>query len=353
MKRLIDVLYYILGILFNICFTIVLIALVAVFAVSAFGFGQQIFVEDLSEREDRLVILEIPDGRDTMAVAELLYEYGLIENPLLFVVQSRLNGSYRWFRSDTFALNTSMNAGQIMQTLQEIPELPPGEEVRITIPEGRTLAQIARETEAMGLWTAEEFLTAAQGDFHHAFLRDVPQRANRLQGYLFPDTYILPENPRPEDLIIRMLDRFEAVFNSIFLHTPGARFSADEIVIIASIIESEIRHHDERELASAVIHNRLARGLRLEMYSTVQYVVDRPRNLLTPQNMQIQSPFNTFINHGLPPGPIAAPGLHSLEAAMFPAGTVYIEEDGVTTAHEVNYTLFVRRDDGTNRHDFY
>jgi len=353
MKRVIDVLYYILGILFNISFTIILIALVAVFAMSAFGFGQSIFVEYMGEREDYVVIVEITDGRDTMAVADILHEHGLIENRWLFVVQSRLNGSYRWFRNDTFALNMNMSSNQIMQALQEIPELPPGEEIRVTIPEGMTIAQVARETAALGLWTEAEFLEAVQGDFPHTFLRNVPQRANRLQGYLFPDTYNLPPNPTPEDLIIRMLNQFEHMFYSVFIQSPDAQFTSDEIVIIASIIEKEIRHHEERELASAVIHNRLARGLRLEMYSTVSYVVDRPRNQLTPQNMQFGSRFNTFIYYGLPPGPIAAPGLHSLQAAMFPAETVDIEDAGVTTTREVNYTRFVLREDGSNRHDFY
>jgi len=318
-----------------------------VITLTAFAFGTGLFVENLEGREDHEIILEIPDGRDTMAVAELLYEHGLIENRWLFVFQARLNGSYRWFRSDTFLLNTNMGSGAIMQTLQEIPELPPGDEVRVTIPEGMTLRQIAEHTAHLDYWTAQEFLTAAAGEFHHTFLHDVPQRPNRLQGYLFPNTYFLPENPTPVDLIVRMLDEFERVFFNVFAFEPGAEFSSDEIVIIASIIEREMNADFDMPLASAVIQNRLRQNLRLEMYSTVQYVVDRPRNMITQTDLQVQSPYNTFIHHGLPAGPIASPGLRALEAAMHPAAATY--PDFI----EVNYTRFVLRDDGSGRHDFY
>jgi len=347
MKRLMDVLYYILGMLFNICFTVVLIALVFVVTLTAFNYGTGLFVEDLSAREDREVIVEIVDGRDTMAVAEVLRENGLIDNAWLFVLQSRLNGSYRWFRSDTFVLNENMGSAAIMQALQSIPELPLGETVRVTIPEGMSLRQIAEHTAHLGYWTQEEFMTAAQGDFSHAFLRNIPQRPNRLQGYLFPDTYFLPPNPRPEDLITRMLDAFEDVFFRLFAFGQDAEFSVDEIVIMASIIEREISMDVEKELASAVIRNRLVHGLRLEMYSTVQYVLNRPRHQITQADLQVQSPYNTFVNHGLPRGPIGSPGRRALEAAIHPAAPTY--PDFI----EVEYIRFVLRDDGSGRHDFH
>jgi len=346
MKQLMDILYYILGMMFNICFTVVLIALVFVATLTAFNYGTGLFVEDLSAREDREVIVEIVDGRDTMAVAEVLRENGLIESSWLFVLQARLNGSYRWFRSDTFVLNENMGSAAIMQVLQEIPELPPGEEVRVTIPEGMSLRQIAAHTAHLGYWTEAEFMAAAQGDFPHAFLRDIPNRANRLQGYLFPSTYFLPPDPSPEDLIVRMLDEFDRVFFSMFALGQGADFSMDEIVIMASIIEREIRVDVEKELAAAVIRNRLARGLRLEMYSTVQYIADSPRDRLTQADFQRQSPYNTFVNHGLPVGPIGSPSRRALEAAISPAMPTY--PDFIA----VDYTRFVLRDDGSGRHDF-
>jgi UPF0755 protein len=343
MKRLMDVLYYILGILFNVCFTVVLITAVLVVAISAFSYGTRLFVEDLSARENREIVLEIPDGSDTMAVAELLQEHGLIDegahNRWIFVIQARLNGSHKFFRSDTFTLNTGMGSAEIMQLLQSVPEPIRGDEVRITIPEGMTIRQIATYVQQEGLFTSNEFMNAVEADYPHIFLRDVPQRPNRLQGYLFPDTYILPENPRPEDLIIRMLNRFEEVFFAIFALSVDSDFTVDDIVIIASIIEKEIRIiNDEHELASAVIRNRLSRGMRLEMPSTVLYVHNKPRSQLVSADLGIQSPYNTFIQSGLPRGPISSPGLRSLEAAMRPAAE--------------NFIYMVMKDDGTGIHVF-
>jgi UPF0755 protein len=336
-----DILYYILGMLFNICFTVVLIAMVFVLAVTSFNFGTQLFVENLAGREDNEVIIEILDGSDTMAVAELLQRHGLIEdgavNRWVFVLQARLNGSYKFFRSDTFVLNTNMGSAEIMEALQSIPEPVKGDEVRVIIYEGMTINQIADYVQQLGLFTRREFLEAAQADYPHFFLRDVPDRPNRLQGYLFPDTYILPENPRPEDLIVRMLNQFENVFYGSFVYQPDSLLTVDDIVTIASIIEKETQHHNERELVSAVIHNRMARNWLLNMPSTVLYFRDKPRSQLVSDDLLIASQYNTFLRHtvpagltssplrlGLPVGPISSPGLRSLEAAMHPANENYL-----------------------------
>jgi UPF0755 protein len=340
MKRILDVLYYILGVLFNVCFTVILITMLVVITFQAFDFGEGLFVENLDTRPDKEVTVVIPDGKNTLEVAEILHKNGLIDNTWVFFIQSRLNGSYKHFLSDTFTLNMNMGSSKIMQELQSIPERPIGDQIRVTIFEGMTIAQMAKHVEAEGLFSAQAFLAATEKEYEYPFLRNLPARPFYLQGYLFPDTYILPENPTPEDLIIRMLDRFSNVFYSSFSVSLDSPYNMDEIVIIASIIEKEIRAAGEHELASAVIHNRLKSNAYpyLQMCSTVQYVLDKPRANLTTADLQIQSPYNTYINRGLPPGPICSPGLKALEAAQNPA--------------DVNYLFFVLKDDGTGSHVF-
>ena len=176
-------------------------------------------------------------------------------------------------------------------------------------------------------FTSEEFFRVAnEGHFGHVFLLDVPSnRPNRLEGYLFPDTYFVPVNPLPGHFITRMLDRFGDIYDEAFHYRADEiGLSMDEVVIIASIIEAETRHDHERAIISQVIHSRLASGMRLEMRSTVSYVRDIRRDLLTASDLGVESPHNTFIVYGLPKGPISNPGEASLRAALYPADTNYL-----------------------------
>jgi len=242
-----------------------------------------------------------------------------------------LNGTGNHFRPGVHLLNTGMSDSTIMQELLTLREIP-GDSPRITIVEGLTNWQIADVAATLGYFTAAEFLYEAEnGLFSHAFLQGVGDMPNRLQGFLFPDTYYLPNNPVPRDLIIRMLDRFDEVFTPemwIEVDLLGDRLEIDlsieDIIIIASIIEREAVVRTERPQMAGLVYNRLAADMPLEMISTVVYATNTRHDLLTATDFQINSPYNTFNRIGLPEGPISNPGLNAIFAALHPANVDFL-----------------------------
>lgn len=340
MKNLMDVLKYVTGGLFNIVVSIFLIIAVYTVTVTAFNYGKGLLVEDTSAKTPKEVIVNIADGKDTAKVAELLEEEGLISNKWIFNLQARLNGSYKYFRSGEFRLDMSMSSNEIMETLQSIQYPSEDDQLKITIVEGLTNKQIAAFVESEGLFTAQEFLDACQnGEYDYDFLKGVTRTENRLEGYLFPDTYILPPEPTPDDLITRMLDRFQSVYNSEKRdRAEELGLTTDEIIIMASIIEKEIKLPEEQAVASSVIYNRLKINMPLQMCSTVLYALDKRKDRLLDEDLQVQSPYNTYINGGLPVGAICNPGEGAINAALYPEKT--------------NYIYFVVKDEEIGEHFF-
>jgi UPF0755 protein len=184
---------------------------------------------------------------------------------------------------------------------------------------------------------------AQYGHFSFAFLLDVPtDRPNRLEGYLFPDTYQIPVNPVPGDIITRMLRNFEMRFTDDFHYRAEEKgMSIDDIVIMASIVERETRLAAERPIVSQVIHSRLAINMLLQMCSTVKYTMDDPPLRLLNSHLAIDSPYNTYLHPGLPIGPISNPGRAAIEAVLWPSDTDYlffVLRDEVTGAHHFSRT---------------
>ncbi|MCL2396606.1 MAG: endolytic transglycosylase MltG [Defluviitaleaceae bacterium] len=331
-KRVLNVINFLFGSLFNIALAVALIAAAYFVTTRAFEYGQTILVANYDEdREFFEVIIEIPEEATPLEIAGILREHELIRNEWIFYLQSILNGSGSHFRAGRHLLNSDMTESVIMYELQRLQEIP-SDEPRVTIVEGLTNRQIADVAATLGYFTAAEFLYEAEnGEFAYVFLRDVPERANRLEGFLFPDTYYLPQNPSPRDLIVRMLNRFDDVFTpqkwldiEELNQRLGTDFGVEEIIIIASIIEREAPVREERPIVAGLIYNRLAAGMNLEMISTVVYATNTRRDLLAPSDFQINSPYNTFNRLGLPIAPISNPGAVSIDAALNPANIDYL-----------------------------
>ncbi|MBC7765033.1 MAG: endolytic transglycosylase MltG [Hyphomonadaceae bacterium] len=194
-------------------------------------------------------------------------------------------------------------------------------DVRVTIPEGFELKQIAKKFAEAKCCTEKEFLDAAKLPYDFAFLSTIPERPIRLEGYLFPDTYDFPIKTKPEIIIHTMLKRFDEML------TPSLRDRAkekgmtiDQTIILASIIEREAKLGNERSHISAVFKNRLAskKTPYLQSCATVQYILGERKPILSVADTKIKSPYNTYLHAGLPVGPIASPGLASIEAALYP-----------------------------------
>jgi UPF0755 protein len=218
------------------------------------------------------------------------------------------------------------------------------ETITFTIPEGFTVDQIASRLAEEGICSASDFKDAVyNADYGYKFIEGIPERNLELQGYLFPDTYEIYLDATPEQIVSAMLNRFNEVFKDEYYDRADALgLTVDEIITIASIIEREVRVPEERRTVSGVIYNRLEIDMKLEMCSTVMYVLDKPQDRLLYSDLRIDSPYNTYMYSGLPVGPIANPGEESIIAALYPEDNDYlffVLKDPETGAHDFNQTL--------------
>ena len=305
----------------------VIVVLVAYIAFQyAFSAGNRMVTEESSQEEVTLgetVLVTIPEGASTKDVAEVLEENGLIDSVTMFRIHSKFNGYDGTFHFGTYELAQGMTEEQIVAILQSGQQYL--ESVRITIPEGYTLEQIAARVEENGLVTAEELLDEAEnGAFDYAFLpEEKGEKKYRLEGYLFPATYEFSTKATAHEILAQMLDRFAISYQKIEEGNQSG-LTADEVLILASLIESEIQVPEERAVAAGVILNRLEQGMLLQIDSCVQYALGTRNEVVTYDDLEVDSPYNTYKYKGLPVGPICNPGDAALEAAMAPEDNDYL-----------------------------
>ncbi|KXG76767.1 endolytic transglycosylase MltG [Thermotalea metallivorans] len=301
---------------------VVTIAALAIFAMAAAFYYQQ-SIGPVNVQESKTILVEIPKGASTIKIAQILKEKGLIKNNLSFRMLSKLSKVEGKMQAGIYQLKNSMDAREIIKVLTSGDVVK--DTVKFTIPEGFELRQIVDRLEGMGLIDRKRFIELVQhGEFHYKFLEGVPQGENRLEGFLFPDTYEISKNAFEEEIIKKMLERFDAVFKEeYYQRAKQLNMSVHEVVTLASIIEREAKLDKERPLVSSVFHNRLKKGMLLQSCATVQYVLGERKENLSLKDIDIDSPYNTYKNIGLPPAPIASPGKASIEAALYPAQTDY------------------------------
>lgn len=270
------------------------------------------------------VVVTIPDGSTTADISQILYDNKIITNKLGFRLKSRMEGADSSYRSGVYAIDSGMDAEAIIELLQTGGNVT--SDNKITIPEGYTTEQIAQLVEQSGYCSASEFLSeVTNGEFEYDFLDGITPRENRLEGYLFPDTYFLSDQPTAKEIIDKMLMRFGDFYTAESIQKAEALgYSFDEIVTIASIVESEVRYAEERPRAAGVIYNRLAIDMPLQMDSTVLYAMGLKKEQVTYKDLEVDSPYNTYRNNGLPLGPISNPGGAAIEAALNPEENDYI-----------------------------
>ena len=274
--------------------------------------------------------VRINSGMNAAQIGSLLVKKGLIRNSLLFRLTSAMNGSSRSLQAGEYALNTGMSAFQILDKIES------GEAVlvRFTVPEGLTLSQISELWEERGFGTAADFVEASRDpDIREKY----GIKSDSLEGYLFPDTYMFPHGISERQAIGEMLHQFDSEIASLMEYSNDSEsaLSFHEVIALASIIEKEAKMEDEKPIISAVFHNRLRRGYKLESCATVLYSLGYPNRKLTDEDLKNpESHYNTYVHKGLPPGPICSPGLKSIAAALKPS--------------EDNYLYFVSKNDGTH-----
>lgn len=268
------------------------------------------------------ILVEIPEGASTHEIGSILEKKKVIKDGNKFKYYSKFKNFDGQYKSGTYALSPSMSMEDIAKTMAEGKTADSG----ITIPEGYTIEQIGALLEERGITSKSDFIEATENiNYDYKFLKDVPTGTNRLSGFLFPDTYAIPKNSSPEKIVNIFLKNFNKKFTEEFYQEARNRkMSIEEVLTVASIVERETQKDDERGKVASVIYNRLKIDMPLQMCSTVQYILGESKALLSESDVQIDSPYNTYTNGGLPPRPICNPGIASIKAALNPDKTDYL-----------------------------
>ncbi len=259
----------------------------------------------------------VADGAGTIMIASDLKEAGIIKHEKAFLIYAETGGyDQRWQRG-AFELKKGMGYHEICETLTA--EGIHGE--KVTIPEGKQLKQIAGILEEHGICSADAFLSAAaEHHFDEPFLKGIDHE-NPLEGYLFPNTYDFEKNSDPDVVIEAMLKSFEEnVWREEYIDDAKARgLSFDDLIILASVVESEATTKADRETVAGVFLNRLndpSYG-KLQSCVTVEYAMGVKKSIISYEDTQFESPYNTYLYPGLPVGPICCPGIESIEAVLY------------------------------------
>ena len=340
-----------------------IIALIVTVLIVAGGFyGLKTVYEGSLEPVDpgntKEVIILIPEGSSTAAIAKILRERGLIKNGVLSGIVSEyfFNAHCKrmeydgQFKYGEYSLNKSMSVDEIAAEL--IKGVVVASTNKFTIPEGYNITQIARTLAEQGIVTEAEFFDVVQnGSFDYAFLADCPSGPERLEGFLYPETYEVYDDATATDIVSKMLAQFDALFeDEYYAHAQEMGMSVRDIVTMGSIVERESVAAEERPMMAGVFYNRIEQGIKLESCATIQYILGEPKEFLTNADTEIESPYNTYLNEGLPPGPICNPRIASIKAALFPDDNEYIYfvlSDALDGTHNFSsdYGEFLRNKD--------
>lgn len=271
------------------------------------------------------VAFTVARGESVRDIAQGLHQDGLIRNVFLF----RLYVSYEHKGASIQAGHYMMQLGAgIPQIVQELSHGEVvGQMITLTIPEGYTIQQIAQRMQDNHVCTKADFLKSAQGDhFDEPFLALLPRDPKikyRLEGYLFPDTYEFKRGTSAHNAIDEMLRNFERRTSANVMEKVQSPSNLADIITEASIVEREAKVDSERPLIASVIVNRMKIHMKLQMDATLQYILGH-QEIVTAKDTKVNDPYNTYLNVGLPPGPIGSPGMSSILAALSPAHTDYL-----------------------------
>ena len=267
---------------------------------------------------EEVVNFEVPIGSSSRAIAKRLVEQKLIRSEYAFRIIIRHRGTGRRLRAGIYALRRDMALSHI------IDEFEKGQVtlVSLTVPEGLTTPTIAQLWETTGFGTAVAFREATESP---CLLKQYGLEGKSIEGYLFPNTYKFAKGTTAEKAVEMMLNEFKQRWTETFdEEARNLGLTQHEIVTLASVIEKEAQSKSERPRIASVFHNRLKRKWRLQADPTVLYALGNPKRLLTRADLSVDSPYNTYKHRGLPPGPIANPGIDSIIAALRPEKTDYL-----------------------------
>ena len=275
------------------------------------------------------VIILVQPGAHLKEVARELEDKGVISDAGVLVFLARLSSDEKKIQAGEYEFETGMGYEQVLEALVKGRQMY----YKLVVPEGYNIWQIAELLDRSGIWSAEKFLSLVKDK---VFIGSLGLELDSLEGYLYPEGYFIKRYETEKDIIKMMVNRFKERWKTEYEErAKELGLTEREVIILASIIEKETGRRDEKPLVSAVLHNRLKKKMPLCMDPTVIYgLMPGFSGNLTKSDLQTFTPYNTYLNSGLPPGPICNPGEDSIRSALYPA--------------EVNYLYFVSKGDGSH-----
>ena len=283
------------------------------------------------------VTVVVAEGSSLRAIATELEEQGVVKHARAFEIRADADGYATRFMPGTYTFHVNEPYEELVAAL--LKGVKP-RTVKVSIPEGSTLRQAAGIVSGeLARVSRQDYLAVARDD-PPAFTLEGYKKGSTLEGMLFPATYeVLPKEASAERFVKKQLETFDAYFAKVDMtRAKAANLTEYDVVIIASMIDREAMVPAERAVVAAVIWNRLRKDMLLQIDATIQYALGETKPLLTYDDLEIDSPYNTYKHTGLPPTPISNPGLAALKAAANPTDDKYL--------------YYVARNDGTGRHYF-
>ncbi len=303
--------------------------------------GGWLYLAPAAVQLDEPVTVVVDKGLGSKAVAARLAEAGVVKNADSFVFYVRGEGAEGDLRPGTYTFNGHVDYAAVLAALKQ-GNLAENTQ-NVTVPEGKTVPQVAEIWEEAGLCTAEEFLQAcADMSLPYAYLppaEDFAESYNRLEGFLFPETYNVNMAWGAENLVKMQVAQFDKLWTAErAAQAKALGYTPQQLLTVASLIEREARVADERPLIASVIYNRLDIGQALQIDATIQYLLGEQVDRVLYEHLEIDSPYNTYLYAGLPPSPICSPGISCIDAALNPADT--------------DYFYYRTKNDGSGKHNF-
>jgi UPF0755 protein len=314
-------------------FCVIAFTIIAAIAMLSGYFYMKSALGPMEKQNEEVVEVTIPIGSSSTQIGRVLEEAGLVKSATFFRYYVRYKNE-SGFQAGNYALSPSMTIDEMIEELKEGKVLQEPELV-FTVPEGRWLEDVSEIIAAKTSYSAEDVMNIlTDRDYIEGLIEQYEMLSETilneeirypLEGYLFPARYdFMIENPSIEEIIEAMLDRTEEVVNELSADIEESGYSIHELMTLASIIEREAQTSEDRYLISGVLHNRLESGMKLQVDPSVAYALGEHRYMTTYEDLEIDSPYNTYRYEGIPVGPIANPGKESIQAAVIPEETNYL-----------------------------
>ena len=271
--------------------------------------------------EERRINVKIQEGLSTAEIADRLAEKGVISSSLKFRILARLRGYDDKLRPGSYSFTANMPDDDVFAKLLT------GEKklIKFTVPEGFGVKEIAERLYNLDLVNRDDFLQAAENFAPYDYMRKRKDVFFAAEGFLFPDTYTVESDMEIDELLDLMAGTFDQQLKpEMRVQAEKMGLSVYDLITLASLVEREVRFPEDRPIVAQVLLKRLKLNMPLQTDATLQYLMDAPKEEVSIADTQIDSPYNTYQHVGLPPGPIANPGMASIEAVLHPADTDYL-----------------------------